>query len=77
MRSEVNFYRLVGSILSEALLGEEEKYVSPYEGRHLKGKPPTHAERKDMQKTIAKIKADSDKKDAERASRSTTEQPKI
>ena len=74
MRSEVNFYRLVGSILSEALLGEGEKYVSPYEGRHLKGKPPTHAERKDMQKTIARIKADSDKKDAE-ASRSTTEKP--
>jgi hypothetical protein len=72
MNSEIEFYRFVGDILAEALLGEGEKYVSPYEGRHLKGKPPTHAERQDMQDTIAKIKADSNKKDAEKASKPKT-----
>ena len=76
MNSEIEFYRFVGDILAEALLGEGEGYISPYEGRHLEGKPQTPAERKDMQQTIAKIKANSDKADAKKASGSTTEKPK-
>jgi hypothetical protein len=72
MNSEIEFYRFVGDILAEALLGKGEKYVSPYEGRHLKGKPPTHAQRTDMLKIIANIKAGSDKKDAEKASKPKT-----